>query len=130
MGAEFSAELRTSNERKVGARIAVRRINSSGTLVDGQQNELTAAIMEQMRIARCNFSKSYPKFKITKIEYIMNSKLYNGFDATRKKLRKLGRNAKEIVLFHGTPPGNIQRLVYPITQLRLELSKKDFALAV
>jgi hypothetical protein len=130
MGAELSTELRANNERTVGARIAVRRINSSGMLLDGQENDLTAAIIEQMRVARCNFSKGYPNFKITKIEYIMNTELYNGFDSTRKRLRKLGRNAKELVLFHGTSPGNIQRLVSPIIKLRLELLKKVFALAV
>lgn len=130
MGADLSTEVRANNERTVGARIVVRRINSSGILFDGQENELTAAIIEQMRIARCNFSKGYPNFKITKIEYIMNTELYNGFDTTKKRLRKLGRNAKELVLFHGTSPGNIPRLVYPITKLRLELLKKDFALVV
>lgn len=67
-----------------------------------------------MKLVRDKFVTAFPKLTITKIDYIMNTHLYNKFDNTRRQFKRLGRNANEIILFHGTNPTNIHAFLAPV----------------
>jgi hypothetical protein len=95
----------------VGAHVAVRRANVNVGFLGSQLSVsvLTPEILKQMRIVKDNFSKNLPSYTISKIEYIMNDTLYRQFNNTKAEFRKYGRNTKEILVFHGTNPQNVDR---------------------
>jgi len=99
--------------QQVGVPVTVRQVNRWGSFGrDGNTRDLTLAILKQMKIIKRCFSKNLPNYTISKIEYIMNDALYNQFNATKAEFRKSGRNTKEMLLFHGTNPQNIDRFLY------------------
>jgi len=127
MGIQYS---KTRQERQVGAHIAVRRLSPSGPSSQGRNN-LTKEIVWQLEQACNMFRKSFPDKTIIKIEYIMNDKLYNGFDDTRKRFRRQGTNTNEMILFHGTNPSNIDRYKSSNCNThKLELSRRGLKLGV
>ena len=90
----------------MGAQVAVRRANGWA----GHVRELTPAILEQMRVIKENFLQNLPGSTIIKIEYIMNDTLYKQFNDTKAKFRNSPRKStKEVLLFHGTKPENIDK---------------------
>jgi hypothetical protein len=109
---ERQRQARLANARHpfVGSPIAVRRVNSLG-ISDGRLNELTPAILKQLKAVRDTFVRSFPGRSIKKIEYIMNDTLYNQFDSTRRQFQRMG-HGQEIILFHGTKWGNIDSYDY------------------
>lgn len=109
---ERQRQARQANARHpfVGAPIAVRRVNSWG-ISDGRLNELTPAILKQLKAVRDTFVRNFPNRSIKKIEYIMNDTLYDQFDSTRRQFQRMGRG-REIILFHGTKWSNIDSYDY------------------
>jgi hypothetical protein len=91
--------------------VAVRRVNVNVGFLSSlvSVSDLTPEILKQMRIVKDNFSKNLPSYTISKIEYIMNDALYQQFNNTKAEFRKFGRNTKEIIVFHGTNPQNVDR---------------------
>lgn len=96
-----------------GVAVAVCHVSLLGSLRSGGNvSDLTPAILEQMKTVKINFLENLPNYTISKIEYIMNDVLYIRFNNTRAEFRKTGRSTKEVVLFHGTNPQNINRYLY------------------
>src|SRR5277367_1468213 len=108
MGSHNSKAYYTKNESKVGTRIVVRRLKPAGPPSEGG-NRLTSSILSQLKEVHDMFKKSYPFKEVIKIEYLMNDKLYKGFNDRKRRFRREGRNARETLLFHGTHPDNIKR---------------------
>jgi len=106
-------QARQANTRHpfVLAPIAVRRVNPWGGISDGRLNELTPAILKQLKDVRDTFARSLPGRSIKKIEYIMNDTLYNRYDSTRRQFHRMGRS-REVILFHGTKWTNIESYDY------------------
>ena len=93
--------------RRLGVPIAVRRIGHFGGFGEGNLDEVTPEIVDHLKSVKTLFLKHLPHHQITKIEWIINPKLQEQFEDTRQKLRNAGRSTKEIILFHGTAPANV-----------------------
>jgi len=106
MGSRYSRQY-TENEEEVGTRIVVRRLDPAGPPSEGG-NELTPAIVSQLKNVCEKFEESCPSKRVIKIEYLMNDQLYEGFNATKRRFKRQGRHHSEKVLFHGTHPDNIE----------------------
>jgi multidrug efflux pump subunit AcrA (membrane-fusion protein) len=94
--------------RQVGAQVEVRRVYGASLLSPGGAvtDQLSSAILTQLSHVKQNFAKNLP---IKKIEYILNDALYKIFNNTKAELRKHKKNTKEVLLFHGTSPNNVDR---------------------
>jgi hypothetical protein len=98
---------------KIGAQVFVMKVNNQNTLVDGGRAvDLTPAILQQLSYVKWNFVKHLPTAKIVKIEYVLNQKLYKGFQDTKNQLKKHGKSTKEMLLFHGTRAENLLKYDY------------------
>ena len=93
--------------RAVGVPISVRRIGPFGRFGEGDSDEVTPEIVDHLKSVKTLFLKHLPGHRIVKIEWIINPTLQEQFENTRQKLRNAGRSTKEIILFHGTAPANI-----------------------
>ena len=97
--------------RQVGAQVEVRRVYGASLLSPGGAvtDQLSSAILTQLSHVKQNFAKNLPNIPIKKIEYIFNDALYKIFNNTKAELRKHKKNTKEVLLFHGTSPNNVDR---------------------
>ena len=125
--AEFDQEQsqrlqREENERRererrenlgVGAPVAVRRVNSWGKITEASINELTPEVVKHLKHVKEAFAKSISEMKITRLEWIVNPRLETQFEHTRKQLKAAKHSTKEILLFHGTEGGNINKYLAP-----------------
>lgn len=101
-------EARLLRETKgLGVPIAVRRIGHFGGFGEGNLSEVTPEIVGHLKSVKTLFLKHLPHHRITKIEWIINPKLQEQFEDTRQKLQNARRSTKEIILFHGTAPANV-----------------------
>ena len=108
---ERTAEIKI--QRDIGVAVSVQIVDDGGTISLGSVSSLTPALLEQIKRVKQKFSKR-SKFKISNIEYIFNSKLFNEFDMARNELERNGRPSGEEILFHGTPPRNINEYHLPL----------------
>src|SRR5438876_8549486 len=67
-------------------------------------HKLTPAMITQLKTVTEQFSKFHP---VKELHYVMNDYLYNQFNGTKAKFRKLGRSTREVLVFHGTDQKNI-----------------------
>ena len=95
--------------RQVGVHVDVRRVKGGSLVWGGNAIDLSPAILTQVGHVKDNFLKNLPNFRIIKIEYVMNDALYKIFNDTKAELRKHGRSTKEMLLFHGTNPQNVDK---------------------
>ena len=93
--------------RGLGVPIAVRRIGHSGRFGEGNLDEATPEIVDHLKNVKTLFLKHLPGYRITKIEWIINPRLQEQFEDARQKLRNARRSTKEVILFHGTAPANV-----------------------
>jgi hypothetical protein len=105
---ELERERQLQAERNsIGAPVSVRRVSNWGGISDGDLNEITPEAVKQLKEVKELFSKSLPAFNVKKIEWIINPKLEDQFENTRRMLQNDGRPTTEVILFHGTAPGNV-----------------------
>src|SRR5437762_3732010 len=76
-------------KRKVGAPVKFRRIERWGAMEDEGLHKLTPAMITQLKTVTEQFSKFHP---VKELHYVMNDYLYNQFNRTKAKFRKLGRS--------------------------------------
>ena len=93
--------------RGLGVPIAVRRIGHFGRFGGGDLDEVTPEIVDHLKSVKTLFMRHLPGHRIVKIEWIINPTLQEQFENTRQKLRKVRRSTKEVILFHGTAPANV-----------------------
>ena len=93
---------------KIGAPVSVRRVSNWGALSDGNLDELTPEIVKHLKEAKDLFTRNLPSRKVKKIEWIINPKLEEQFENTRRTLQRYGHPTTELILFHGTAPANIE----------------------
>jgi hypothetical protein len=77
--------------------------------LEGDAMNLSAEILEQLKWVVWNFRRELPHIQIIKIQYVMNETLYNLFEQTRREYRQQGKSTKEMLLFHGTKPENVDK---------------------
>jgi hypothetical protein len=92
--------------QQVGVYVDVRPINGWGSL---DARDLSSAILKQMKVVKACFLKNLTTFTISKIEYVMNDALYKLFNDTKAEFRKFGKSTREMLLFHGTHPQNVDK---------------------
>jgi hypothetical protein len=81
----------------------------NSTIVAGDPRKLTSSILRQTAQVIKMFRRT-TKRRVQGIDYIFNSELYADFEAVKKELKQKGRYQKrEILTFHGTKPGNVNR---------------------
>jgi hypothetical protein len=114
---EREEEERRERERReslgVGAPVAVRRVNSWGKITEASINELTPEVVKHLKHVKETFAKSISEMKITKLEWIVNPRLETQFEHTRTQLKAAKHSTKELLLFHGTEAGNINKYLAP-----------------
>jgi hypothetical protein len=115
---EQEEEERRERERRenlggVGAPVAVRCVNSWGKITEASINELTPEVVKHLKHVKETFAKSISEMKITKLEWIVNLRLEAQFEHTRTQLKAAKHSTKEILLFHGTEAGNINKYLTP-----------------
>lgn len=103
-----------SIQKEVGVRVVVQKAENGGVMRTAQLHNLTSSVLEQIKVVKRKFSKSFPRFKISKIEYIMNDFLFNEFNMAKNALEREGRPVEEQILFHGTSStSNISKYLRP-----------------
>jgi hypothetical protein len=105
-----------AERNSIGAPVSVRRVSSWGGISDGDLDEITPEAVKQLKEVKELFSKSLPAFNIKKIEWIINPKLEDQFENTRRMLQNDGRPTTEVILFHGTAPGNVNSYLFPLSR--------------
>ena len=93
--------------RGLGVPITIHRIGTSGRFGERNLDEITPEIVGHLKSVKDLFLKHLPH-QIKKIEWIINPRLQEQFEDTRRKLQNAGRGTKEVILFHGTVPANVQ----------------------
>lgn len=114
---------RQETQQTVGCPVAIRQVGFFGGMIDDDLNKGTPAILRQMKIIKESFSETFP---VTKVEYIMNDRLYKRYDETRATLRQKRRNANEVLLFHGTKENYINSYVLKHASLIFRILTEGF----
>lgn len=98
--------------RKVGAHVDVMGVTQDYRFdrnISTRPCDLSPRVLENLKWVAFNFKRELPGYRITKIEFIINDRLYERFRKTRDDLRRLGKSAKEMLLYHGTHADNVRR---------------------
>ena len=93
----------------VGAPVAVRRVNSWGKITEASIDELTPEVVQHLKHVKETFARSISEMTITKLEWIVNPRLEAQFEQTRTQLKAAKHSTQELLLFHGTEAGNINK---------------------
>jgi hypothetical protein len=94
----------------VGAWVDVVKVSSSNRLLPGGDAiDLSHGVLMQLKWVSWNFKGELPNMRIHKIEYVLNKRLYEIFTATKTELKLHGKPTKEMLLYHGTEPENVNR---------------------
>jgi hypothetical protein len=89
-------------KKDMGCEVVVTRVNGS------ERTEDLTGIHVSMRAQLKPFKKGSAQVNLTKVEYVLNERLHAQFKDTKAKLKAAGRNAGEVILFHGTDDKNIE----------------------
>jgi hypothetical protein len=54
------------------------------------------------------FSEGMAEYAIWRVDVILNPKLENMYEETKKTFQRMGRSTQQVVLFHGTNPNNVE----------------------
>jgi hypothetical protein len=81
--------------------------------------DLSLRVLENLKWVAFNFKRELPSYKITKIEFIKNDRLYERFQKTRDEFKRLGKSTKEMLLYHGTKAANVTRFKVYVDKLTI-----------
>ena len=95
--------------KRLGCQVAVRQVSDFGHLYDLKIDEIKPDDLALLTEVKNQFSMTLPNCSIKKIEWIINPRLEEQFENARQTLGRFGHSTKELILFHGTAPGNIHR---------------------
>jgi hypothetical protein len=98
--------------RNVGAHVEVIGVTQDFRFahnVSTRPCDLSLRVLENLKWVAFNFKRELPGNKITKIEFILNDRLYKRFQKTRDEFKRLGKSTKELLLYHGTAASNVNR---------------------
>jgi hypothetical protein len=98
--------------RNVGARVEVIGVTQDYRFdhnVSTRPCDLSLRVLENLKWVAFNFKRELPGYTITKIEFILNDRLYERFQKTRDEFTRLGKSTKEMLLYHGTAASNVSR---------------------
>jgi len=93
----------------VGAWIEVVKVTAGRVGPGGDAIHLSLPVLKQLKWVSWNFKRELPNMRIQKIEYVLNETLYDVFSKAKDEFRRHGKNTKEMLLFHGTKPENVNR---------------------
>jgi hypothetical protein len=106
---EERKEREKQEKLSVGAPVAVRRVNSWGKITEASIDELTPEVVQHLKHVKETFARSISEMTITKLEWIVNPRLEAQFEQTRTQLKAAKHSTQELLLFHGTEAGNINK---------------------
>jgi hypothetical protein len=101
--------------RQIGARIEVLEVTPNYELkLGGRPCDQPPKVLKILKWVAFNFKRELPGHRITKIEFIRNDRLYERFRKTKEEFKRLGKNTKEMLLYHGTRSENVKRLLWSL----------------
>jgi hypothetical protein len=96
--------------KQIQAWVEVLKVNRRNSLENGGPAiELSHRNLVRLAWVRHNFLKHLSNYRIQKIQFIYNDNLYKRFERTKIEFRRHGKPTKEMLLFHGTKPENVNR---------------------
>lgn len=96
--------------RQIGAHIEVVEVIQNYELKrGGRPCDQPPKVLKILKWVAFNFKRELPGHRITKIEFIRNDRLYERFRKTKEEFKRLGKTTKEMLLYHGTRPENVNR---------------------
>jgi hypothetical protein len=93
----------------VGAWVDVLKVTGGYIAPGWDAIHLSLSVLKRLKWVSWDFKGELPNMRLTKIEYVLNETLYDTFNQTKAEFQRQGKDTKEILLFHGTKPENVNR---------------------